>query len=145
MLERHSESSVSTIGRLRKAVYFWRMKSLRDRFPFVRWASCLLVLGSLLSAGQAAGEVMVELGANANESITRLEPALLDRSHTTWVRGFLPASQFITGKRSTANDADVESLKECALAGRKVILTIKWDLMLAKWRVPAADSEEEKR
>jgi hypothetical protein len=95
--------------------------------------------------GYTAENLKLELGANVNESITRLEPALLDRSHTTWVRGFLPASPFISGDRSVTNDADIKTLKQCARDGRKVILTIKWDLKLAGWRVPAPHSGEEKK
>src|SRR5258708_1678696 len=86
----------------------------------------------------------LQLGANVNESITRLEPVLLDRSHTTWVRGFLPASEFISGQRSLTNYAGIRTLQQCARDGRKVILTIKWDFKLAKLRVPSPDSLEEK-
>src|SRR6266404_9414240 len=147
-----SASSVSTIGlpKKRRMMHgiilhgFSIAKCMHVR-PITRYAVFLLPLSSLIYDGHAVENSKLELGANANESITRLEPELLDRSHTTWVRGFLPASQFISGGRSVTNDADIQTLKQCARDGRKVILTIKWDLKLAEWRVPAPNSEEEKK
>lgn len=105
--------------------------------------ACVFTGGWFATAIHA--QTTLQLGANVNESLTRLEPALLDRSHTTWVRGFLPASQFITGQRSLATDPGIKTLQQCARDGRKVIVTIKWDLKEADWRVPAPDSATEKK
>lgn len=86
----------------------------------------------------------LELGANVNEFVTRLDKDLLDRSSTTWVRGFLPASEFITGRRNLTNDACIQTFQRCASEGRKVLVTIKWDFRGAGWSVPAPDSPRER-
>lgn len=57
------------------------------------------------AASAADAACALRYGANVNESLACLDPVLLDRSQTAWVRGFLPASQFISGKRSITNDA----------------------------------------
>jgi hypothetical protein len=84
-------------------------------------------------------------GANVNESLDCLDPALLDRSHTVWVRGFLPASVFITGDRSVTNDPGIRTLQRCARAGRKVIVSLKWNFKEAGWRVPQPGSKTEQQ
>jgi hypothetical protein len=69
----------------------------------------------------------VLLGVNTNQNLTWLEPALMAQTRTTWVRGFVPASQFISGARAYANDPGLAVLRAAAEDGHKIILTIKWD------------------
>ncbi len=101
-------------------------------------------MAALGLAGALADAASFQFGANVNEGLTRLDPALLDQSHTTWVRGFLPASEFITGKRTVTNDAGIQTLQRCAKEGRKVIASIKWDFKEARWAVPTPESQREK-
>jgi hypothetical protein len=104
-----------------------------------------LCLGSVRAASpKPDSSPRFELGANVNETLTRLDKDLLDRSQTIWVRGFLPATEFITGKRSVTNDPGIQALQRCAREGRKVIVSLKWDFKEAHWRVPATDSERER-
>lgn len=112
------------------------------------WAGCLPLLLAMLFftpvIGCSAPAAQLELGANVNESLTQLKPALLARSHTTWVRGFLPVSQFITGRRNLTADPGIKTLQQCAHDGCKVIVSLKWDLENAGWRVPSPGSETER-
>jgi hypothetical protein len=107
------------------------------------WIGWLLVLLVVAAPGRGAPTGMA-LGVNVNESLTLLEPELLERAGTPWVRGFVPASEFIEGRRHFDTDAGLQALWVAADGGRKVILTIKWDLALKHWRVPAPDSTQEK-
>lgn len=88
-------------------------------------------IGTVLTRGPVAQAAdlppQVLLGANINQNLTWLEPALMAQTRTTWVRGFVPASQFISGARAYANDPGLAVLRAAAEAGHKVILTIKWD------------------
>lgn len=69
----------------------------------------------------------LELGANVNENLDWLLPSLMDQSHTGWVRGFVPAFQFMRGERSFDTDAGLKALNAAARSGRHVVLSIKWD------------------
>jgi hypothetical protein len=69
----------------------------------------------------------VQFGGNVNERSHWLEPALLDQTKTTWVRGFFPASEFMSGERSYKTDKGLLALKRAADSGHNVILSIKWD------------------
>ncbi len=105
----------------------------------------VLCAGSIRAAAQAIdSSLRLELGANVNENLTRLDKDLLDHSHTTWVRGFLPATEFITGKRAITNDPGIQTLQRCAREGRKLIVSFKWNFKEAQWRVPAPDTERER-
>ncbi len=66
-------------------------------------------------------------GVNTNEHLTWLEPALMTQTRTTWVRGFVPASEFLSGARSYSTDPGLAALRVAAADGHKVILSIKWD------------------
>jgi len=97
----------------------------------------------------AAGQPLI-LGANNNESPTRLDPLLLKRTQTTWVRAFFPASHFLDGKTSLATDPQIAAFKKLGDLGFHLFVTIKWDLKhdygnTSSRRVPAPDSAEEKR
>jgi hypothetical protein len=97
----------------------------------------------------AAGQPLI-LGANNNESPTNLDPVLLKRTQTKWVRAFFPASHFINGKTSFATDPEIAAFKRLGDLGHHLFLTIKWDnrkdyASTTERRVPAPDSAEEKR
>jgi hypothetical protein len=85
----------------------------------------------------------VLLGVNANQNLTWLEPALVAQTRTTWVRGFVPASQFIHGQRAYATDPGLAILRQAAEDGHKIILTIKWDCVGGLGAVPAPGSSDE--
>ncbi len=90
------------------------------------WATGVaLTPGPLAHAADLPQQVL--LGVNTNQNLTWLEPALMAQTRTTWVRGFVPASQFISGARGYANDPGLETLRQAAEDGHKIILTIKWD------------------
>ena len=96
------------------------------------------------SPGAAAA---IELGGNVNESLDWLLPSLLDQSHTSWVRGFVPAFQFMRGERTFGADPGLAALNAAARSGRHVILSIKWDCVGRgeDGRVPLPDSPKEKQ
>lgn len=78
-------------------------------------------------AQHQSARMTFNLGANVNENLEWLLPSLLNQSSTTWVRGFVPASTFMTGRRSYQSDPGLASLKAAAHSGHKVVLSIKWD------------------
>lgn len=85
------------------------------------------------------------LGGNVNERFHWATLQILDQTHTKWVRGFIPASEFINGDRSYQNDPGLASLKAAADSGHKVVLSLKWD-STGKGRfgrIPAPESKEE--
>lgn len=97
----------------------------------------------------AAGRPLI-LGANNNESPDKLEPTLLQRTHTKWIRAFFPASHFLDGKTTLETDEQILATKKLGDLGYHLFLTIKWDLKHdygnnSARRVPAPDSSEEKR
>lgn len=75
----------------------------------------------------AASPPHLLFGVNTNENLTWLEPALMTQTRTTWVRGFVPASEFLSGARSYSTDPGLAALRAAAADGHKVILSIKWD------------------
>lgn len=89
----------------------------------------------------------LQLGANVNESLDWLLPDLMDQAHVGWVRGFVPAFQFMGGERSFETDEGLKTLNAAARSGRHVILSIKWDCAGRKedGRVPVPDSAKEKQ
>ncbi len=101
--------------------------------------AALAWLGALPAASAA-----LEVGANVNENLDYLERALLDRSRTSWVRGFIPVLAFIDGPRRLETDAGIAALRQAAADGRQVILSLKWNLKIANRRIPAPDSAEER-
>lgn len=109
---------------------------------------CLLIgifLPISVAVAQSAPSPGLKLGVNVNENLDWLLPNLLNESQTTWVRGFVPASEFISGKRSFLDDPGLRALNSAAKSGHKVILSIKWDCNSKNGlgRVPAAGSPEE--
>lgn len=117
-------------------------------------ATMILValFGVMAPAGVAAAQppqrgAKLRLGANVNENLDWLLPSLMDQSHTSWVRGFVPAFQFMRGERSFDTDAGLKSLNSAAHSGRHVVLSIKWDCKSrgGDGRVPQPDSAKEKQ
>jgi hypothetical protein len=86
------------------------------------------------------------LGGNINERFHWATPQILDQTHTTWVRGFLPASGFMSGQRSYTSDEGMQALKRAADSGHKILLSFKWDSAGRGGfgRMPAPVSKEEK-
>lgn len=87
----------------------------------------------------------LQMGVNVNERPHWLKAELLQRSQTTWVRAFIEASHYIRGDRSLADDFRMEALERVAGEGYKVMLSIKWNLKEAGWRVPPPGSEREQQ
>ncbi|MCX7016273.1 MAG: hypothetical protein NTW86_27575 [Candidatus Sumerlaeota bacterium] len=102
----------------------------------------LAVPGIWLAMSSLAGAV--EIGANVNEGLLLLERPLLDASHTSWVRGFVPALAFTQGPRRVETDEGLARMLEAARDGRRVILSLKWNLKAGNCRVPAPDSDTER-
>lgn len=117
------------MNRISRARHDSRISSRSSRF----WdagcpTSLLMCLLALIAAPLAAqSSRSVQFGGNVNERSHWLEPALLDQTKTTWVRGFFPASEFMSGQRSYETDKGLLALKQAADSGHKVILSIKWD------------------
>jgi hypothetical protein len=84
-------------------------------------------LAFTFAVAQAQTPATFTFGGNVNEHLTWLNPVALDQTKTTWIRGFIPASEFMTGKRSFPSDPGLLALKKAADSGDKVILSIKWD------------------
>lgn len=101
---------------------------------------------SACAAAQVTTPHSLQFGGNVNEHPDWLIPGVLDQTHTTWVRAFIPASEFISGKRSYKDDPGLQQLRAAAQSGHKIILSIKWDCAdkgKEGIRVPAPDSAQE--
>lgn len=100
-----------------------------------------------LLSGKAYGQQhsYLEMGVNVNERPHWLKSQLLKQSQTTWVRAFIEASHYIKGKRDLDDDFRIRALKNVAKSGRKIILSIKWDLNEAGWHTPKPGSNKEKQ
>lgn len=85
------------------------------------------------------------MGVNVNERPHWLKPGLLQQSRTTWVRAFIEASHYIKGRRELDDDFRTAALKRVADRGYKVLLSIKWNLKEAGWRVPEPGSRQERQ
>jgi hypothetical protein len=101
---------------------------------------CGLTIKAQIPTGRLA------LGGNVNERLHWATPQILAQTQTKWVRGFVPASEFISGQRSYESDPGLTALKAAAESGHKIVLSIKWDSMGKGGfgRIPAPDSTEEK-
>jgi hypothetical protein len=111
--------------------------------------AALAPLPSRAASPLAAGQPLI-LGANANESAENLEPKLLKRTQTKWVRVFFPASHYLEGKKSLQSDDQILATKKLGDLGHHLFLTIKWDNRqdygnTAERRAPKPDSPEENR
>jgi hypothetical protein len=85
----------------------------------------------------------LELGANFNEHLHVAKLPELDATRVRWIRGFLPAGEFLDGRRTLQSDAGIATLRAATATGRKLAITLKWDFKRSKWRVPAPESVEE--
>lgn len=104
-----------------------------------------LVLSATVLSNAQIPERKLALGANTNENFQWATPQTLQRTHTTWVRGFFPASEFISGKRSYSSDPAIQALKNAAESGHKVLLSIKWDSTNGDFGpMPKPGSQEER-
>jgi hypothetical protein len=101
---------------------------------------CAQPIKAQIPAGKLA------LGGNVNERLYWATPQILEQTHTTWFRGFVPASEFIGGERSYENDPGLRALKAAAVSGHRIVLSIKWDSAGrgAFGRIPRPESKEEK-
>lgn len=96
-----------------------------------------------LAAGHLAAAPL-QLGANFNEHLAAAKPELLKAGNPGWVRGFLPASGFLSGRKKLTDDPGVKAFLAAREDGRKIAITIKWDFQKKHIRVPAPDSPREK-
>ena len=96
------------------------------------------------AAQPATAPARFELGANFNEHLDAARLPALDITGVTWLRGFLPASEFIDGPRRLATDPGLDAFRKAAASGRKIALSLKWDFSRAGARVPAPGSAREK-
>lgn len=102
------------------------------------------VLAALLFVASHALAATLELGANFNEHLGVARLPALDATGVTWIRGFLPAMEFIDGRRQLASDPGLTTFRAAAASGRKIALTLKWDFIRSRTRVPEPDSERER-
>jgi hypothetical protein len=99
---------------------------------------------ALLAVALCGGvDARMKLGANVNEHGAALDIDLLNKSRTTYVRTFFPATPFIEGRRDLKTDENLLAVKKAGRNGRRIILCLKWNFEKAKWRVPAPGSERE--
>ena len=89
------------------------------------WAAAAVLTPGPVAHADSAPRLL--FGVNTNQNLTWLEPTLMAQTRTTWVRGFVPASEFISGARSYSSDTGLAALRAAAVKGHKVILSIKWD------------------
>ena len=111
----------------------------------MRLLSFALLLAAASVAAGTAPAPRLELGANFNEHLDVARLPALDATGVHWIRGFLPAGEFLDGRRTLQRDAGIATFRAAAASGRKLAITIKWDFKRSKWRVPALKSEEEQR
>jgi hypothetical protein len=109
--------------------------------------ACLIAVASLstIISGAQVRDGRLELGGNVNERFQWATPEALEQTHTTWLRGFIPASEFMSGHRSYTSDPGLEALKRAANSGHRVVLSIKWDSTGSGGfgRMPEAGSQKE--
>jgi len=105
--------------------------------------SFALLLAAVSVASGAAPTPRLELGANFNEHLDAATQPELDVTGVRWIRGFLPAGEFLDGRRTLRSDAGVATFRAAAATGRKLAITLKWDFKRSKWRVPAPASAAE--
>ncbi len=103
----------------------------------------VLLLAPLELMSQNYGPL--EMGVNVNERPHWLKKDMLEQSQTTWTRAFIEASHYIKGNRSLDDDFRVQALQRVADDGYKVLLSIKWNLKEAGWRIPEPGSDTEQR
>ncbi len=107
-------------------------------------SSCAAIVCALISTAAADdSDKPFTLGANFNESLHHAEVFRLDAGETEWIRGFLPATEFVGGPRRLESDRRLQTFHEARESGRKIALTLKWDFKDTKTRVPAPGSEQE--
>jgi hypothetical protein len=97
----------------------------------------------LLAMVPCASAAPFALGANFNENLHAACLPALDATGVKWIRGFLPATEFIEGPRRLASDPALATFRAAAASGRRVALSLKWDFRRAQTRVPAPDSAQE--
>ena len=102
-----------------------------------------LVAAFLFLASRALSATL-ELGANFNEHLDAARLPVLDATGVKWIRGFLPAMEFIDGRRRLADDPRLATFRTAAASGRRIALTLKWDFLRARTRVPAPGSARER-
>jgi hypothetical protein len=110
---------------------------------FRRFFVMLPFLGTV--ALSAAPSQPLQLGANFNEHLDAAKVPALDATGVTWIRGFLPAGEFLDGRRTLATDPGIAAFRAAAASGRRIAITLKWDFKRSNWRVPAPDSADEKK
>jgi hypothetical protein len=103
----------------------------------------LLAIASALTANANLTGTFT-LGGNFNESLEDAKVPYLDAAGAQWIRGFLPATEFVGGPRKLASDPLLQTFHEAAKSGRHIALTLKWDFKDTETRVPAPDSPREK-
>jgi hypothetical protein len=108
----------------------------------LRVSSCLAVLFFAGTTFRITATPL-ELGANFNEHLNAARVPALDETGVRWIRGFLPAGEFIQGNRKLETDSGIATFRAAAATGRKLAISIKWDFKRSKWRVPAPDSDAE--
>jgi len=86
-----------------------------------------VALGMVWVGGACTASAGLILGGNINERFQWANSQVLEQTHTTWIRGFVPASEFLSGSRSYRFDPGLEALNRAADSGHNVILSIKWD------------------
>lgn len=109
------------------------------RFLIPAAAICSAILGV---AAEDTGKAF-SLGGNFNESLHHAEVFRLDAGETEWIRGFLPATEFVGGPRRLESDRRLQTFHQARESGRKIALTLKWDFKNTGTRVPAPGSKEE--
>ena len=103
-----------------------------------------LLLTACATAPALAGSTApFALGANFNENMHAARLPALDATGVKWIRGFLPATEFIDGPRRLATDPALATFRAAAASGRRVALSYKWDFRRSNTRVPAPDSARE--
>lgn len=105
--------------------------------------SKVAVLMALLAASVSCGAEPLELGANFNENLQAARLPTLKAASTTWIRGFLPALEFIEGERELGDDTRIRTFRVAGEAGYKIVLSLKWDFREAERSVPSPGSPEE--
>lgn len=86
----------------------------------------IFLLVAVLVLGMDQIVVGQQVGVNFNEQVDLVEISDVDRTETTWVRGFIEFFQFYDGERSLDTDPKVTQFLAMKDAGYKTILNLKW-------------------
>lgn len=83
-----------------------------------------------------------QVGINVNEQLDLMKFENIERSNTSWARGFLPFFQMYPNTENLDNNPRIENFIELKRQGYNTILNIKWDFSDRSFPSPGSNEME---